>query len=443
MTEGSLPVATCSVCGGRGGGRGAGSGSIPSPARPSTAAPGRVLVADDNADMRDYLTRLLRAALGRRGRRRRRGGARAGEGAEPPDLVLTDVMMPRLDGFGLCGQLGAVDEATATIPIILLVGARRRGGSPFRGAALRRRRLSWSSPFTPASATGGARRVAARRRGCANEPCDALRARRTRGAGGARDRFRQSLSAGIALIARPARAATRWPTAGHRAEMVGKGQRRSCGRPFLEALPEIRWLRVSTSCCSTCSIAAQTHHGSEVLASARPSTATGCCTTRGLRLRVRAGARRRLANTIACSCTPTTSPTRCWRGATSELREAEQTRARHDAEAANRRRTSSWPSRPRAAQPAGAILGGAAADAASRGDTAPPASARSSSVRSRHLVRLVDDLLDVSRIVARQDRAPPVRGWKCRMSIGQCHSLVSSLFASRAGPRRARAAGAV
>ena len=59
-----------------------------------------VLVADDNADMRDYLRRLLGArwqvtvcpTAGTRSRRSR---------ADPPDLVITDVMMPELDGFGL------------------------------------------------------------------------------------------------------------------------------------------------------------------------------------------------------------------------------------------------------------------------------------------------------------------------------------------------------
>ena len=39
--------------------------------------------------------------------------------ARPPDLVLADVMMPRLDGFGLLSALRA-DPRTATIPVILL-----------------------------------------------------------------------------------------------------------------------------------------------------------------------------------------------------------------------------------------------------------------------------------------------------------------------------------
>ena len=39
--------------------------------------------------------------------------------AEPPDLVLTDVMMPRLDGFGLLAALRA-DPVTVGVPVVML-----------------------------------------------------------------------------------------------------------------------------------------------------------------------------------------------------------------------------------------------------------------------------------------------------------------------------------
>ena len=78
----------------------------------------RVLVADDNLDMRRYIERLLNmqyevetvpdgeAAL-------------AAVRQRIPDLILTDVMMPRLDGFGLLKALRS-NPRTAGVPVILL-----------------------------------------------------------------------------------------------------------------------------------------------------------------------------------------------------------------------------------------------------------------------------------------------------------------------------------
>ncbi|HET6575809.1 MAG TPA: ATP-binding protein [Fimbriiglobus sp.] len=78
----------------------------------------RVLVADDNADMREHLVRLL---AGRYEVEAVADGAAALAAARErvPDLVLADVMMPRLDGFGLLKELRA-DARTAGVPIILL-----------------------------------------------------------------------------------------------------------------------------------------------------------------------------------------------------------------------------------------------------------------------------------------------------------------------------------
>jgi signal transduction histidine kinase len=98
---------------------------LPAPQAPAaTAGDGaspraRLLVADDNADMRDYLARLLtphyevetvadgRAALDR-------------IEADPPALVLADVMMPVLDGFGL-------------LAAIILLSARAGEGAQIEG----------------------------------------------------------------------------------------------------------------------------------------------------------------------------------------------------------------------------------------------------------------------------------------------------------------------
>jgi CheY-like chemotaxis protein len=85
----------------------------------STKAPGaRILVADDNADMRQYLTRLLSPSWAIE-------AVADGEAAlalalrAPPDLVLGDVMMPRMDGVSLLRALRA-DPRTRTLPVILL-----------------------------------------------------------------------------------------------------------------------------------------------------------------------------------------------------------------------------------------------------------------------------------------------------------------------------------
>jgi signal transduction histidine kinase/DNA-binding response OmpR family regulator len=79
---------------------------------------GRILLADDNADLRDHVARLLRrhfdvttAVDGREALERAT--------MEPFDLVLTDVMMPRLDGVGLIRGLRA-DERTRDVPIVVL-----------------------------------------------------------------------------------------------------------------------------------------------------------------------------------------------------------------------------------------------------------------------------------------------------------------------------------
>src|SRR5439155_7476155 len=79
---------------------------------------GRILLADDNADMRDYVCRLL-------GPHYEVEAVPDGEAALATarqsrfDLVLTDVMMPRLDGFALLRELRGHPD-TKTIPVILL-----------------------------------------------------------------------------------------------------------------------------------------------------------------------------------------------------------------------------------------------------------------------------------------------------------------------------------
>ncbi|WP_433721465.1 SpoIIE family protein phosphatase [Actinoplanes sp. CA-051413] len=79
---------------------------------------GRVLLADDNADLRDHVSRLLRPSFDVTSVA---DGLEALELArtEQFDLVLTDMMMPRMDGFGLIRALRA-DERTRDVPIVVL-----------------------------------------------------------------------------------------------------------------------------------------------------------------------------------------------------------------------------------------------------------------------------------------------------------------------------------
>jgi PAS domain S-box-containing protein len=77
-----------------------------------------ILLADDNADMREYVAHLLRD-------RYRVHAVRDGQEAVEatrrlrPDLVLADVMMPALDGFGLVDAIRK-DASLSSTPVILL-----------------------------------------------------------------------------------------------------------------------------------------------------------------------------------------------------------------------------------------------------------------------------------------------------------------------------------
>lgn len=78
----------------------------------------RVLLADDNADMRDYVSRLLAPYYDVEAVA---DGAQALLAARrhSPDLVLSDIMMPKMDGLELLKALRN-DESFRTIPIIFL-----------------------------------------------------------------------------------------------------------------------------------------------------------------------------------------------------------------------------------------------------------------------------------------------------------------------------------
>ncbi|MGE0550488.1 MAG: ATP-binding protein [Kofleriaceae bacterium] len=88
-----------------------------------------IVLVDDNPDLRDYIAGLLSGF----------DVTTAPDGQAAlelirqriPDIVLSDVMMPRLDGFGLVRALRA-DPRTASVPIVLL-SARAGEGSAISG----------------------------------------------------------------------------------------------------------------------------------------------------------------------------------------------------------------------------------------------------------------------------------------------------------------------
>jgi signal transduction histidine kinase/DNA-binding response OmpR family regulator len=102
------------------------------PVRTETESRSRILIVDDNADMRDYMTRLL-------GPRHTCIAVEDGQAAleairsNRPDLVLTDIMMPRLDGFGLIKALRE-DARLRDLPIIV-ISARAGEESSVEGLA--------------------------------------------------------------------------------------------------------------------------------------------------------------------------------------------------------------------------------------------------------------------------------------------------------------------
>ncbi|TET49794.1 MAG: response regulator [Anaerolineales bacterium] len=93
----------------------------------------RILVIDDNTE----LLEMIRLLLEEQGGHEATLSADGAEGlaaalADPPDLAIVDVMMPRVTGYEICRQLRA-DSATANVPIIILTA---RGQPVDRDAAL-------------------------------------------------------------------------------------------------------------------------------------------------------------------------------------------------------------------------------------------------------------------------------------------------------------------
>ncbi|TFG88340.1 MAG: response regulator [Gemmatimonadales bacterium] len=95
-----------------------------------SAETGRVLIADDEQDVRIFVRavlenagyQVLEAADGEE--------ALAQAREDQPDLVILDVEMPKMDGFGVFGELRR-DESTRGIPVLMLTGVTARTGIKF------------------------------------------------------------------------------------------------------------------------------------------------------------------------------------------------------------------------------------------------------------------------------------------------------------------------
>jgi len=91
---------------------------VPCPPVSEAGVRARVLIADDNSDMRQYLARLLSEQYEVETVADGQAAIRAVH-KHPTDLVISDVMMPILDGFELLRALRS-DEQTRDIPVVLL-----------------------------------------------------------------------------------------------------------------------------------------------------------------------------------------------------------------------------------------------------------------------------------------------------------------------------------
>jgi CheY-like chemotaxis protein len=98
---------------------------------------GRVLIVEDDADLREMMCLLL-AHEGFEAEAVGDGAAaldRLRSAAPRPQLILLDLMMPRMDGWQFCREK-ASDPSLADIPVIVLSAVRRERTEEFAAMVL-------------------------------------------------------------------------------------------------------------------------------------------------------------------------------------------------------------------------------------------------------------------------------------------------------------------
>jgi CheY-like chemotaxis protein len=141
----------------------------PSQVRSGSGRAARVLVVDDDAEMRELLERVLR--------RDGHSVAHATNGRDALcaltdgafDLVLTDLLMPEMDGIELIRELMVQSPGT---PVVVLSGADAGGGNLLRAARVFGAAVALEKAISPAAIRATVRRVL----GAADKPSEAIAA---------------------------------------------------------------------------------------------------------------------------------------------------------------------------------------------------------------------------------------------------------------------------